>query len=102
MKQRKQVGMNERRKRQITYLTLLLAAAFLAAVGQGGWWLAIAIAAGVAIDEIAYLFTRRKSKPEDKDPRAAKREEPPEKTTGAKEPESSDSREEKNGKGPKG
>ena len=78
MKQRKHIDMDERQRRQFTYLTLLLAAVFFAVIGQVGWWLAIAIAAGVMIDEIFYLFARKKAKRENPDSESAKPEELPE------------------------
>ena len=60
MKQWKHIELDERRKRQLTYFSLLLAAVFLAAVRQVGWWLAIAIAVGVAADEIFYQIAKRR------------------------------------------
>ena len=95
MKQRKHIEMDDRQKRQFTSLSLLLAAAFFAVIGQVGWWLAIAIAAGVVIDEIIYLFAKRKAKPEEKDPGAEKKEELPEETdraAGTEEPKQPDDR----------
>lgn len=61
MKQWKHIELDERRKHQLTYFSLLLAAIFLAAVRQVGWWLTIAIAVGIAVDEIFYQIAKRKA-----------------------------------------
>lgn len=100
MKQRKHIDLDERQRRQFTYLTLLVAAAFFAVIGQVGWWLAIAIAVGVAIDEVFYLFAKRKAGREDKGPESEKPEELPQETEESDRTEGSGESDEEDGKGP--
>ena len=78
MKQWKHIELNERRKHQFTYFSLLLAAVFLAAIRQVGWWLAIAIAVGIAADEVFYQIAKRKAGRGKQEPGSEKPENLPE------------------------
>lgn len=95
-------GTDERSKRQMTYLTLLLAAVFFAVIGQVGWWLAIALALGVGIDEVLFLIAKKRAAgkagaPEEKNPADEEGKELPEEAETSADPEEKPDDTDKNG-----